>query len=306
MEVALSGGTGFVGRAMATELAAHGHQARLLVRDGRPLPHALSSLSPAPVLHEVDWDRTESLAEALTGAEAVIHLVGIIAECGRQTFERIHTELTGRLLEAALAAKVPRLIHMSALGTRPGAPARYHQTKWAAEQRVRDNPLPWTIFRPSLIYGPGDAVTRLFAKLSRWSPCLPVMGPGTAMLQPIRVENVARAFVRSLSTPESEGRTYELCGHDRLDFKAFLRAILEACGRRRLLLPIPLPIARLQAALFERVFPAVLHQPPPLSRDQLLMLQEDNVGDPAPADRTFQLVHLPFREDLRTYLRPAP
>lgn len=305
MEIALTGGTGFVGRVVARELAAQGHRTRLLVRTASAPTPDLTALFPVATPRVVDWDRTESLAGALTGADAVIHLVGIIAERGRHTFERTHIELTGRLLQAARTAGVPRMIHMSALGTRPTAPARYHQSKWAAEQLVRAHAMPWTIFRPSLIYGRGDAVTCLLANLSRWTPILPVMGPGTALLQPVSVDNVAKAFVASLTTPESEGRTFELCGPDRLDFRAFLRAILSACGRRRLLVHIPLPLARLQAALLESLFPGLLRRPPPLTRDQLLMLQEDNIGDPAPADRTFNLVHRPFREDLRAYLAPG-
>jgi len=241
----------------------------------------------------------------MRGCDAVIHLIGIISECGADTFERVHEGRTGEILAAGEAAGVPRWIHMSALGTRAGAPSRYHTSKWAAEEQVRSSDLQWTIFRPSLIYGPGDGFTRMFDRMARWSPCLPVMGPGTNLLQPVSVGVVAQAFVRALERPESVGRTFDLCGPDRLAFREVLRQILRAAGRRRMLVSIPLPVARLQARLLEWVFPAVLGQAPPLNTQQLLMLQEDNVGDGTEADHAFGLHHEPFEQGLRRYLGPS-
>ncbi len=302
MNVLVTGGTGFIGRSVVRRLVVEGHRPRLLVRDARS-PKALAlagglkaELVPGDVHDEA------SLARAVAGTDAVVHLVGIISEIGRNTFEEAHVGATRRLLAAAKAADVKRWVQMSALGTRPNARARYHQTKWAAEELVRASGLDWTIFRPSIVYGPGDGLVGLFAKMSRWSPVLPVMGSGAGLMQPIHVEQVAKAFVGALTTPASVRQAYDLCGDERFRFVEILGLILKALGRRRLIVHVPMGLARLQARVMEGVFPAILRQASPLSRDQLLMLEEDNVGDSAKAKADFGLEFRPFAEGLKTYL----
>ena len=144
--------------------------------------------------------------------DAVIHLVGIISEAGDQTFENVHTRGTQNLVHAARRAGVKRLLHMSALGTRPNAVARYHQSKWAAEEIVRESGLEWTIFRPSIIYGPDDGFVNLFAKISRFSPLVPIVGNGQTKFEPVPVEAVAHAFVKGLTEPKAIGSAFDLCG----------------------------------------------------------------------------------------------
>ena len=295
MRVLVTGGSGFVGREVVHQLHATGHVVRVLARGSRDTVPGIeffrgSVLKPA------------TLAPACIGCDAVIHLVGIISEVGEQTYERVHTDGTRHLLAAAKAAGVPRFLHMSALGTRPGAVARYPRSKWAAEEAVRASGLAWTIFRPSLIYGPGDGFVNLFARLSRWSPVLPVMGDGRGLLQPVAVEDVARCFAGALAVPSSIGQTYDLCGRERLSFTAVLDEILAATGRRRWKLRVPLSLARAQAALLEFTCAKLLRRAPPLNRDQLLMLAEDNVGDAEPASRTFGFEPVEFRAGIRLFL----
>jgi NADH dehydrogenase len=194
---------------------------------------------------------------------------------------------------------------MSALGTRPGAASRYHQTKWAAEEVVRGSGLDYTIFRPSLIYGREDHFVNQFERLSRWLPFLPVMGSGSNLMQPVAVETVARCFVQALDRPETVAQTYDLCGPERLTFVQILDAILQACGRRRFKVRIPLAVARLQAAVLEIVLGSLLHRPAPLNRDQLLMLQEDNVGDAGVVERVFGWRQPGFTAGVRHYLKPG-
>jgi NADH dehydrogenase len=227
--------------------------------------------------------------------------VGIISEAGTITFERLHVDGTRNLVAAAQTDGVRRFVHMSALGTRAQARSRYHQTKWEAEEIVRQSGLNYTILRPSLIYGPEDHFVNQFLSLSRWLPFLPVMGPGNCRMQPVGVEDVARCFVQALQKPESEGQVYEVCGPDPLTFMQILDAILKAADRRRLKVHIPMPLARLQAAVLEMVLGTFLGTPPPLNRDQLLMLQEDNVGDSEPAARLFELRQESFEGGIRRY-----
>lgn len=296
MNVLITGASGFVGRAVTGEVIRAGHSVRALVRrppreDGGPVVWVPGSIL-AP----------EALREAARGCEAVIHLVGIIGEVGDQTFERVHHEGTLRVLEACQSAGVGRWIHMSALGTRPGAASRYHRTKWAAEEAVRGSGLRWTIFRPSVIYGPGDGFVNLFERMSRWSPVLPVIGRGTARLQPVPVESVAQAFARSLDADTTIGKTYDLCGTDRLTLAEILATILRVTGRGRLRVPVPRAVAQVQARLLEAIFPALLGRAAPLSRDQLRMLDEDNLGDPAPAQRDLGISPVGFEAGLRRFL----
>lgn len=296
MNVLITGASGFVGRAVTGEVVRAGHSVRALVRRPPPEDDGPVVWVPGSIL------APEALREAARGCEAVIHLVGIIGEVGDQTFERVHHEGTLRVLEACQSAGVGRWIQMSALGTRPGAASRYHRTKWAAEEAVRGSGLRWTIFRPSVIYGPGDGFVNLFERMSRWSPVLPVIGRGTARLQPVPVESVAQAFARSLDADTTIGKTYDLCGTDRLTLAEILATILKVTGRGRLRVPVPRAVAQVQARLLEAIFPALLGRAAPLSRDQLRMLDEDNLGDPAPAQRDLGILPVGFEAGLRRFL----
>jgi len=300
MLVLVTGGTGFVGRQIVRELHGAGHGILLLSRH----PHAGGSSAqeqfqarPGNILD------AKTLTDACRGADAVIHLVGIISEIGEQTFENVHTRGTQNILAAAKAAGVKRFVHMSALGTRPDAIARYHKSKWAAEELVRGSGLDWTIFRPSIIYGPGDGFVNLFAKMIRLSPVVPIMGGGRNRFQPVAVECVAKAFVRALTEPRSIGKTFDLCGVETFSFDEIMDSVLAVMKRHRVKLHVPLAIARLQAATLEFIFPRLLRKPPPLNRDQLLMLQEDNVGHGREADELLELKAPPFREGIARYLR---
>lgn len=296
MNVLITGASGFVGRAVTGEVVRAGHAVRALARrlprtdDGPVVWVPGSVVSP------------EALSEAVRGCQAVIHLVGIIGEVGDQTFERVHHEGTLRVLEACRSAGVDRCLHMSALGTRPGAASRYHRTKWAAEEAVRGSGLRWTIFRPSVIQGPGDGFVNLFERMSRWSPVLPVVGRGTARLQPVSVGAVAQAFARALDAEVAIGKTYDLCGPDRMTLPEILATILSVTGRRRIRMRLPGAIARMQAGLLEAVYPRLLGRAAPLSRDQLLMLDEDNIGDPGPVERDLGVRSAPFEADIRRFL----
>ncbi|MFM7816561.1 MAG: complex I NDUFA9 subunit family protein, partial [Verrucomicrobiota bacterium] len=133
---------------------------------------------------------------------------------------------------------------------------------------VRASGLDWTIFRPSLIYGPGDGFVGLFARMAEWSPVLPVIGTGQSRVQPVAVEDVGHCFASAPTTPAAVGRTFDLCGPRSYPFDRVIRMILEATGRHRGVVHLPLPIARLQAGILESVFPRILDQAPPLNRDR--------------------------------------
>jgi len=249
-----------------------------------------------------------ALDGAMAGCAVVIHLVGIIQENSKTgiTFERMHVEATRRVVEAAQRAGVKRFVQMSAMGVRADAETEYGRTKWRAEQIVRESGLDWTIFRPSMIHGPNGEFMKMEAKWARkQSPpflFMPYFGAGLLGLnargrvQPIFVDEVARAFVEAVGNSQSIGRIYELGGADRLTWPMMHRiASREIVGKKRLTLGIPAWYAKLVAA----IVPGSLL---PFNRDQVVMSLEDNSGDTADFVRDFGWQPMGFEQSLRGYV----
>lgn len=335
MKILLSGASGFVGEEVLKHALEAGHQVRILVRN----PSRVGSLAERPGVEIFHGNilAAASLAGCMEGIDAVVHLVGIITEVHEQTFDRVHREGTVNLLAEAKRAKIKRWIQMSALGVRANARSRYHQSKWAAEEAVRAAPLEWTIVRPSVIYGRRDGFVNLFAGMMRFPAnvfqffTVPAIGGGFSHFQPVPVEDVARSIVRALEKPESFKKTYDLCGPEPLRLRQIISEIAAALGKRasqvgfpqlgrkwfgdgaNVLLPlsvlcalprskplvvaVPWDFARLLAWCME-----TFTERPLLNRDQLLMLEEDNVGDPTEAIRDFGINPPPFREGIARQL----
>ncbi len=305
MNILVTGGTGFVGREIVRQLRISGHRSFLLVRDAESRTTKEVAFRHGAKLRAGNILDPASLRSACAGVDAIIHLVGIISELGAQNFENVHARGTRNMVFAAQNAGIRRFLHMSALGTLSDARSRYHQSKWKAEEQVRRSGLAWTIFRPSIIYGPGDGFVGLFAKMIRFSPVVPVIGRGRTRFQPVPVRSVGLAFVKALSEPRAIGETYDLCGGETLTFNAMVDQIMAVMQKRRFRLHIPFGIARCQAAFLEVTFPWLLHKAPPLNRDQLIMLQEDNLGNGSRANELFGLKPVSFRDGIGYLKRDA-
>lgn len=293
MKIFIAGGTGFVGGHLSAALLARGHELLLLSHSGR------GAQLPGVTYLPGDVAQPEGLVPHIKGCDAVINLIGIIREFPEQqiTFERLHVAATAGLVAATQRAGVLRFLQMSALGTRLDAVSGYHRTKWRAEELLRGSGLAWTIFRPSLIFGPRDAFVNMLAEKLRLLPILPTMGDGSYRLQPIHGNDVARCFAEALERPETAGHAYALCGPDRLTYRELLDAIAEALGRPHPWKPaVPLGLAKPLIAHLQgwRRFP--------ITMDQLQMLLEENICDGAWRE-TFAFEPVPFKAGIAAYLR---
>jgi NADH dehydrogenase len=284
--IAVTGASGFVGRSIVARLVEAGEQVRALSRHPQPVPGAESIAA--------DVTTPDTLAAAFAGCDAVIHLVGIIREVRGRSFEQVHVEGTRNVLAACREAGIGRLLHMSALGARPGAASRYHRTKWEAEELVRQSGLDATIFRPSIIYGKGSVFLATLRGLVRHFPLIPVIGDGTALLQPIWNVDVAACFLGALQQPETIGQTYELGGPEAFGFEQLLDLVADAEGLEKHKLHLPLWLMRPAAAVLGRLLLWF-----PITSDQLVMLLEDNVCDIAPMVTTFGFRPASVREHLK-------
>ncbi|MCK6456493.1 MAG: complex I NDUFA9 subunit family protein [Phycisphaerae bacterium] len=310
LRVFVSGSSGFIGRAVVRELIARGYQPVCFARTPRKLREALEGVNPTHyVIAQGSLSDEDSLRRAMSGAGAAIHLVGIIIErrWAGQSFRNVHVEGTRRVIEAAISEGVPRLVHMSALGTRPGATSQYHRTKWEAENLVRASGLAWTIFRPSLIHGPDGEFMRLMKQFVAGlvPPVIPYFGAGEQRIQPVDVRDVATCFVAALRLPATVGKTYELGGPKAYTWKQLYevcRTLIPNASRLKPKVGVPLPIARLIGAAGDAADRLTgLRWGIPFNLAQVQMSQEDNTCDPRPIEETFSIRLRDFEEELARY-----
>ena len=304
MKILVTGGTGFVGTHVVNALLRRGHAVAVLAREPARAHNRYNNPVEIAVGDVLD---PGSLARAFAGREAVVHLVGIIAEKGEQTFDRMHRQAAENVLGAARAAGVGRILHMSAMGSSEDSPSEYGRSKAAGEKAVRESGLDWTVFRPSIIFGPGDGFVTLLAGIVRVNPLfIPVIGPGTTRFMPVSVYDVARAFTESLDKPETRGSAFELGGPETFTLNEIYREIAAAVGKpRKPLFHLPLWWGRFLAGRFEWLARKGWIDAPPLTRDQLKSLERDNAADTSRTVAVFGGDWRDFRSGIREYLPGA-
>jgi uncharacterized protein YbjT (DUF2867 family) len=270
--ITIYGGSGFIGRHVVRALAKTGARMRIAVRR----PELAGFLQPLggvgqiiPVQANVRFP--DSLLAPAKGADAVINLVGILAPSGKQTFKAVQDEGARHVAEAARAAGAKVLVHGSAIGADPDSPSVYARTKAAGEAAVKEVFPDAVITRPSVVFGPGDGFFNRFAALARLSPALPLIGGGKTKFQPVFAGDVAKAVMASLTGKAQTGAVYELGGPEILTMKEVMERVLAYTMRKRWLVPLPFPLAKLQGVILQ------LLPNPPLTLDQVRLLERDNV-----------------------------
>ncbi len=269
-KICMLGGTGFVGRHVATRLANQGYSLKVLTR--HPQRHREIEVLPGAELIGADIHDPKALAEQFAGCDAVINLVGVLHEYGNQSFRAVHAELPAKVVDACRATGVKRLLHMSALHADAAkGPSQYLFTKGEGENTVMQaTDLAVTCFKPSIIFAPDDDFYNQFAGLLKFSLALPLACPNSRFA-PVYVEDVAQAFATALDNDATIGQRYELCGPRIYTFKEIVEDIARMMGKKRLVIGLPDAMARLQAKIFG-LLPVKI-----FSMDNYLSLQVDSV-----------------------------
>jgi uncharacterized protein YbjT (DUF2867 family) len=277
--ITVFGGSGFLGRHVVRALAKRQYRIRVAVR--RPdLAGYLQPLGRVGQIHAVQANvrNRPSVAAAVRGSDAVINLVGILFESGRQRFDAVQS-FGAEGVALAAAAHNARMVHISAIGADEDSSAAYARAKRRGEELVLAASPEATIFRPSILFGPNDDFFNRFAGIARLSPFLPLVGGGHTRFQPVFAGDVAEAIAKAVDGATRPGSIYELGGPDVYTFRELMEFTLATIERRRLLLPLPFGVAKLQAAIFELVsrLPLRILSKPLLTRDQVELLRYDNV-----------------------------
>lgn len=269
--VTIFGGSGFLGRHIVRALAKRGYRIRVATRR----PDLAGHLQPLGNVGQIQAVQANvrvrwSVDRAVEGADHVVNVVGILYQGGRQTFSSVH-EFGARAVAEAARAQNAGLTHGSAIGADPRSPSTYALSKARGEQAVHETLADAVVMRPSIVFGPEDGFFNRFADMARFSPALPLLGGGQTLFQPVFVGDVAEAFVCSVDGQVDKGQVYELGGPQVLSFRQCMEKMLQVIDRRRLLVPVPWWLARIQGAVLG------LMPKPMLTSDQVTLLQSNNI-----------------------------
>ncbi len=301
-QIALLGGTGFVGRHLVNRLARDGHRLKVLTR--RRERHRDLLVIPTLRLVEADVHNPAVLRAQLSGCTVVVNLIGILNERGDdgRGFHHAHVELAGKVVAACRELGLRRLLHMSALRASPAGPSHYLRSKGQAEDLVHEaarHGLQVTSFRPSVIFGAGDSFLNRFARLLRWTPLVFPLACPRARFMPVWVNDVVEAMARTLDNPYCHGQRYDLCGPRIYTLQQLVAYTARTIGVRRFIVPLPDFLSKLQAGIFEYV------PGKPLSRDNLRSLGIDSVCADGGALAALGITPAPLESIAPDYLLPS-
>jgi uncharacterized protein YbjT (DUF2867 family) len=299
--VAVAGGTGFVGGAIARALASRGHH--VVVLSHRPPSNLAKTSMVGLELRQADVTKPDGMASALVGVDSLVISLAfrnspIEAPRRGQTFELVDAAGTEALVSAAVSAGVRRLVYMSGAGAAVDAPKHWFRAKWRAEEAVRGSGLVYTIFRPSWIYGPGDHSLNRFLGISRWLPFVPQIGNGRQRLAPVYVGDIGSLVADALVTPAAENVALEVGGPETLTMDEIIRVALQVMGRRRRIVHAPVVLMKLLTA------PLTLLPSPPMTPAAIDFVVQSAQVDTGPLQERLPRPLLSLHAALATYLAP--
>lgn len=291
--ILVTGANGFVGRHLVDALLQKGERIRAFVRSyekGAGLQEKGCELSFGDIK-----DRS-SIEMALEGVSSVYHLVGIRREKGKDTFKDVNYIGTKNLVDAMQAKGVNRLIFISIVKVSPDTKSRYLLSKWKAEEAIRSSGLKYTIFRSTVIYGPGGESFTNLVNIVRSAPIIPVIGSGRYLMQPLYVKDLVSVLVRALGDDQTINETFEIGGPETLEFDRVLDEMAQVFGKKRIKLHLPVSLTRPFLTIGEKIVPASLL---PLTNDELDLLLIDTVCNPEIVQKRFNIILTPFVDGLK-------
>jgi len=286
MRVAITGGTGFVGRHLARELVARGHEAVLIARGKDVRDESIHKLPKTSFLAS-DLSDPQELRRAFLGSDAVAHCAGINREIGAQTYLRVHVDGTKHVVEAARLAGVKKIVLLSFLRARPKCGSAYHESKWVAEEMVRGSGLNYTVFKAGVIYGRGDHMLDHLSHALYTFPIFGLVGMKERQIRPVAVEDLVTAIIASVDDTRLSNKIVSITGPEEMALSEAVRRVAEAIGRHPLYVPTPLAIQKVIAWVAERTMKIPL-----LSLAQLRILSE-GIAEALPACDTLPADLLP-------------
>lgn len=278
MRVAITGGTGFVGRHLARELVAKSHEAALIARGRDMRDESIYKLAGTSFFSS-DLSDPEQLRSAFAGCNAVAHFAGINREIGAQTYQRVHLEGTKSVVGAARQAGVRKIVLLSFLRARPNCGCTYHESKWAAEEMVRESGLDYTIFKAGVIYGRGDHMLDHLSHALYTFPIFGLVGMKEKPIRPLAVEGLVMAILAAFQDARLANKTVSITGPEEMALSEAVRRVGHVIGRNPLCLPTPLTVQKVIAWIAERTMKIPL-----LSLAQLRILSEGIVEALPPCD----------------------
>lgn len=279
MLVLVTGATGFLGRRVVPVLKEHRHQVRCLVHTpGRERIFAPRSVD---IYYGSVLD-PDALSGACYDVEAVVHLVGVIRQQRRMTYDQINHQGLANVIAAAKEHRVKHFLLVSAIGASNDRSFPYLYSKWQGEQVLANSGLPYTIIQSSIMFGAGDEFLNTIAGMTRVLPIVPVVGSGRNRLQPLAVEDMARCIALALDREDLKGKIIELGGPQQISYNEIVAIVARTLGKRRLRLHLPVWMMYIMALAME----SVMHRPP-VTSGQLRMLPIRNVGEPGAVEDTF-------------------